>query len=174
MQPLSYHVAISLDGFIAGPAGELAGFVMEGPHVTDYLAALASASAVVMGRKTYQIGLDLGVTDPYPHLPTYVFSRSLAESPHPNVTLLRGAVAQALARLTAEPGRGVVLVGGGELAGQALAAGLLDELVVKVNPFVFGQGIPLFAPGTPQRGLSVIAATTYPSGVTTLRYKVVR
>lgn len=173
MQRLSYHVAISLDGFIAGPAGELAGFVMEGPHVTDYLAAIASASAVVMGRKTYLLGLDLGVTDPYPHVPTYVFSRSLAHSPHPNVTLVQGEVAAELARLRAAPGRGLCLIGGGELAGQALAAGLLDELVIKVNPFVLGQGIPLFAPGTPRRTLSLTSATSYQSGVTTLRYRVV-
>lgn len=172
MQPLSYHIAISLDGFIAGPAGEFAGFVMEGPHVDAYLQAIASASAVVMGRKTYQVGLDLGIVDPYPHVPTYVFSRSLTQSSHANVTLLRGEVAAELKSLLSRPGRAVVLVGGGDLAGQALTAGLLDELVVKVNPFVAGQGIPLFGPGTPWRALSLISATAYDSGVTTLRYRV--
>lgn len=174
MQSLSYHIAISLDGFIAGPAGEFTGFVMEGPHVADYLQAIASASAVVMGRKTYQVGLDHGVVDPYPHVPTHVFSRSLTQRPHANVSLLQGDVATELRGLLSKPGRGVVLIGGGELAGLALEAGLLDEIVVKVNPFVAGQGIPLFAPGTPRRALSLVSTTAYDSGVTTLRYRVVK
>lgn len=174
MQPVVFHIATSVDGFIAGPGGAVDRFSYAGHHVTEYLAAVAGYSAVVMGRRTYQFGLDLGVTDPYPHLETYVFSRSLTTSPSPRVTLVNGDVAPTLRRLRDREGKGVYLAGGADLASQALAAGLLDEVVLKVNPIVLGDGVPLFGKGAPFTSLSLRSTKTHASGVTVLHYDVQR
>jgi dihydrofolate reductase len=174
MQPIVYHVATSVDGFIAGPGGTVDRFSSAGDHVEDYLRDVASYSAAVMGRKTYQFGVDHGVTDPYPQLETYVFSRSLQRSPHPHVTLVSGEVTPVLERLRAGDGKGIYLVGGGILAKQALAAGLIDELVLKLNPLLLGDGVPLFEGGISSTGLVLRSTKVHHSGVTVLRYTVRR
>ena len=172
MQRITYHVATSVDGFIASSTGSVERFPVTGDHVDEYLAALATYSVVVMGRKTYQLGLDLGVADPYPHLETYVFSRTLTAAPSPRVRVVSGDVAAALRRLREQPGQGIYLAGGGEVAAQALRAGLIDELVLKVNPMAFGQGIPLFGQEAPPASLALRSAKVHDSGVVVARYRV--
>ena len=174
MQPLVFHIATSVDGFIAGPGGAVDRFSYSGHHVAEFLAAVAGYSAVVMGRRTYQFGLDMGVSDPYPHLETFVFSRTLSKSPNPRVTVINGDVAPVLRKLREKEGKGVYLAGGADLASQALAAGLVDELIIKVNPLVLGEGTPLFARGAPITDLKLRSSKTHGSGVTVLHYDVQR
>lgn len=174
MQPIVYCVAVSIDGFIAGPAGAIDRFSYEGDHVSDYLAELGRMSVAVMGRRTWQLGFDQGVINPYPQLETWVFSRSLAASPHPNVQLAAGDVGPVLTTLREQQGRGIMLIGGGVLAKQALAAGLVDEVVLKVNPFVMGDGLPLFERGAPATPLTLRSTKAHRTGVVVLRYGVDR
>ncbi len=172
MRVIQYQVAVSIDGFIAHSDGSHAGFAFEGEHVSDYLAALAGYTAVLMGRHTYASGLAQGVTNPYPGRPQFVFSRTLADSPDPAVTLVRDD-ATAWVREFRQTGEGLVyLCGGGVLAGQLLQAGLVDEVVLKQNPVVLGRGIPLFGAGTTLRALSLVEAKTYSNGVVRLHYRV--
>ena len=64
MHPLHYHVASSLDGYIAHPDDTFDGFPMQGSHVDDFIAALPTYDCVLMGRRTYEIGAKVGVLDP--------------------------------------------------------------------------------------------------------------
>ena len=68
MRKLKYHCAISLDGFVALPDGSFDCFLMQGPHVDDFLATLRSYDAALMGRRTFEVGAKLGVTNPYPNM----------------------------------------------------------------------------------------------------------
>src|SRR5215210_6877217 len=87
MRGLKYHVATTVDGFIGHEDGSVDGFVAEGDHATEFLESLQNDyDVVLMGRKTYEFGLRLGVTDPYPWLEQYVFSRTMKKSPFPNDT----------------------------------------------------------------------------------------
>ncbi|MFC5143662.1 dihydrofolate reductase family protein [Streptomyces aureoversilis] len=170
MRKLTYFIATTIDGFIAGPGDEF-GFMMS---ILDdeYVAALIESypdtvsargreavglgpdnrdfDTVLMGRNTYEPGLSIGMTSPYPHLRQYVVSKSLATSPDPAVTVFSGDPVELVRDLKQEEGKGIWLCGGANLAGQL--RGEIDELVVKVNPFVAGKGIPLFsAEFSPQR-----------------------
>lgn len=156
MRELVYYVAVSLDGFIAGPQGEFDAFLIEGDHMdaindrygdtipTDAAAALGirqertEFDTVLMGWNTYAIG---GVPSPYRHLRQIVFSRTrTAEGENLQVTAEDPrAVVQ---RLKQEEGGAIWLCGGGELA--ATLAEEIDRLVLKRQPLLFGDGIPLF------------------------------
>jgi dihydrofolate reductase len=136
MRRLIYYVACTVDGFIAREDGSFDCFLTEGEHY-DYLfdafpetfpahyrAAVGLSAgnrqfdAVLMGRRTYEVGLKLGVTSPYPHLRQYVFSRGMEASPDAGVQLVREDAAAAVRELKREPGKDVWLCGGGELAAE--------------------------------------------------------
>ena len=166
MRRLVYVVEASVDGFIAGPGGEVDFY----PVTPDVLAMLTSDLAdtlpahvraqlgvpgtpqrfdtVVMGRATYEPALAVGIAGPYAPLRQLVVSSTLPDPPDAAVEIVRGDPVAAVRSLKAEPGRDVLLVGGGRLAGALL--GEIDELVVKLYPVVIGTGVPLFtAPFAP-------------------------
>lgn len=174
MRKLVYYVATSLDGFIAHEDGSWEGFVPEGDHVDDYLASLERFDTVLMGRKTYEVGVNMGKTDPYPTMESYVFSTSMKESPDERVTLLSGGAPELARKLKAEEGGDIYLCGGSVLASELAAADLIDELALKVNPFVMGTGVPLFSPSTPLMRLRPMDRKIYESGVVLERFAVER
>jgi dihydrofolate reductase len=172
MRELRYHVATTVDGFIGHEDGSVEGFVMEGEHATAFLESLKNDYRVVlMGRRTYEFGLRLGVTDPYPWLEQYVFSRTMEKSPDPNVELVSENVAGFVRNLKEETGKDIYLCGGAELAATPFAEGLIDEIVLKVNPVLFGSGIPLFSGAIKQTALELVSVKSYDNGVLLLRYR---
>ncbi|MFT3776604.1 MAG: dihydrofolate reductase family protein [Minicystis sp.] len=172
MRTLKYHVGSTLDGFIAHPDHTVGGFLFEGDHVTDFLDAHRSSDVVLMGRRTYDFGLRHGVTNPYPTMRQYVFSRTMAASPDPNVTLVSGDPVPFVRALKQEEGKGIWLCGGGELAATLAEAGLVDEVVVKLYPVVFGAGISMFGRRIPQTALQLRHTKVYENGVLLLTYRV--
>jgi dihydrofolate reductase len=174
MRTLKYHVAASLDGFIARLDGAFDAFVQEGDFVSDYVDSWSGYDTVIMGRRTYDVGLKAGVTNPYPSLRTYVVSRTLAPSPDPAVTVIADDPIAAVRGLKEQPGRAIYLCGGGALAGLLYGAGLVDEIIVKLNPLLLGDGIRLFGDAIPVTRLAMRDARVYPDGVVVLAYRVPR
>lgn len=172
MRKLVYHVAASLDGAIAEADGSFGSFLIPGEHNPDYLATLRTYDAVLMGRGTYEVGLKQGITNPYPWMKSYVFSRSMTESPDANVDLVRDDAAGFVASLKQQTGGDIYLCGGGELASDLMEAGLIDEIVLKLNPLLIGPGIPLFRRIRGPVRLELTGSKIYASGVTRLTYAV--
>lgn len=173
MRKLKYHVATTLDGFIAHQDHTIGGFVGEGEHVTDYLNSLKNDyDAVLMGRRTYEFGFQFGVTNPYPWMKQYVLSRTMEKSPDPNVELVSENVIDLVKNLKNEDGKDIYLCGGGELATALLVEGLIDEIVLKVNPVLFGTGVPMFSETIGQADLELISSKIYNNGVLLLQYRV--
>lgn len=78
MRKLIYHIATSLDGYIAHPDGSVDGFLMQGPHAEEFFQSLSEYDTVLMGRGTYDFGLKMGLKlgkAPYPMLQNYVLSK---------------------------------------------------------------------------------------------------
>ena len=173
MRKLKYHVATTLDGFIAHQDHTVGGFMDEGEHVTDYFISLKNDyDVVLMGRRTYEFGFQFGVTDPYPWMKQYVFSRTMEKSPDPNVELVSEDVIDLVTNLKKGAGKDIYLCGGGELATALLAEDLIDEIVLKVNPILFGTGVPLFSETIKQIDLELISSKNYQNGVLLLQYGV--
>ncbi len=191
MRTLTYFVAITVDGFVAAPGGgDPSGSVFAvGPDYVDHLvthypetlpdgartalgvtAPATRFDTVLEGRRSYQVGLDAGVTNAYPHLRHVVFSRTL-ESPDPTVEVTAADPVETVRQLKAAPGGGLWLVGGAELAGALYEE--IDELILKINPVALGSGIPLFG-STGRHSLRRFALTgsqILPGGVAFLTYR---
>lgn len=191
MRELVYYVAVSLDGYIAGPGGEFDAFPVEGDHMAALNARFSDAiptaiadafgiertgtmfDTVVMGWNTYAVGLPVGMTSPYQHLQQVVFSRTRTEADipgeHPNLTLTSEDPVEVVRRLKSEPGNSIWLCGGGTLATRLSEE--IDRLVLKRNPLLFGDGIPLFAPGAYQpSAFDEVSTTAFGSGVVVSEY----
>jgi dihydrofolate reductase len=171
MRALRYYVACTVDGFIAHADGSFDGFLFEGEHVADFLDSYQWFDTVLMGRKTYEVGLREGKTNPYPMLRSYVFSRTMKASPDPNVTLVSENAVEVVRGLRSESGKDIWLCGGADLAATLCREGLIDELVLKVNPVLFGSGMPLFAGAIQQSALQLVESKVYGNGVVLLRYR---
>lgn len=150
---VQYYTASSLDGFIADERNSLDWLLELGmPEDGSYPAFISEVGALVMGSTTYQWLLDhevrIASADPSPwpyQQPCFVFStRTLPKLSEARISFVEGDVAQRWPDIRdAANGKNVWVVGGGDLAGQFLEAGLLDEIVVQVAPVALGAGAPL-------------------------------
>lgn len=140
MRQLRYSVAVSLDGYIAGPNGEYDWIAVD-PEI-DFAAMYAGFSGVVMGRRSYEVFVATGGAVG-PALPTYVYSRTLPEGERGGTTFARDAVSH-VRLLKEDSGKPLWLWGGGELFRELALAGLVDGVEVAIVPVLLGSGIPLF------------------------------
>lgn len=186
MRKLIYYVACTADRYIAREDGSFDCFLTEGEHFADLIesfpetipghlrdalevsAANKLFDAVLMGRATYEVGLKIGVTNPYPQLRQYLFSRTMKDSPDENVTLIKGDAVAAVREMKKHTGKDIWLCGGGALAATLFPE--IDELILKVNPVLLGTGIPIFAGSIGHNALQLTASKSYNNGFMLLRY----
>ena len=171
MPSLIYDVAVSLDGYIAGPKGDISRFPMEGPHAEAYAARLAEYPAVIMGKNTYEFGYAYGLSPgarAYPHMEHLICSTSIELPENSAVTVARSGWLSALDALL-ERHKTVYLCGGGMLAGFLLANGRITELRLKRAPIVLGRGTQLFA-GQAAVNARLLGTRPYENGVVYQRY----
>ncbi len=96
----------------------------------------------------------------------------MEKSPDPNVELVSENVVDLVRELKEETGKAIYLFGGAHLAATLFAEGLIDEIILKLNPVVFGSGLPLFSGAVEQTDLELADSKTYGNGVVLLRYRV--
>lgn len=175
MRKIVYYVAISLDGFIAGPNGDISGFAHKGSGVDQYLKDLQGFDTVIMGRKTYEFGYQYGLQPgqpAYSHMDHYIFSNSLTfDQPHekvhigpPDITTVR--------QLKEGQGADIYLCGGGTLAGWLLEHKMIDLLKIKLNPLVLGQGTHLFGNSRNQHQLELKETKRFDEGLQIMTYRI--
>lgn len=190
MRKLIYFVACTVDGFIAREDGGFDFFPTAGEHlpyvishypetIPGHLRAALGVhgtnthfDTVLMGRSTYEVGSAIGVTSPYPHMRQYVVSRTMAESPSPDVQIVATDPAGLVRALKQESGLDIWLSGGARLAGALYQE--VDELILKVNPVVLGAGIPLFDGARGPTRLELTEHLVFAGGVAIHRYDVAR
>ena len=167
---LRYQVAVSLDGFIAGPNGEADWIVMD-PAI-DFGALFKEFDTAVMGRKTYEVVTAHGGHGTIPGLEVVVFSRTLPRSKRRGVSIVNDDPREVVAALKMKPGRDIWLFGGGALFRSLLDAGLVDTVELAVVPVLLGSGVPLLPPGGVTKLLLADQKTLPTSGIVVLSYSV--
>ena len=171
---------VALDGVMESP--EKWSFQFHNDEMAEAQGAgMAAADAMLLGRVTYQEfasywpyqnSADQPFTDYLNNTPKYVVSTTL-ERPleWQNSTLIKGNVAEAIAKLKRQPGKDIGIVGSGTLVRSLLREDLLDELRLMVHPIVMGSGERLFEDGGDQKALELVDSKTFGTGVLYLTYQ---
>jgi dihydrofolate reductase len=166
---IRYHVACSLDGYIADEAGG-ADWIIHEPEI-DFAGIFAQFDTLLMGRRTYEPMI--GASGPGTgDKEVVVVSRTLRPEDHPGVTIVSDRLEERVRELRALPGKDIWLFGGGELFRSLLELGLVDSVEPAIIPVVLGAGRP-FLPGPAiQRRLTLTSHRVFPSGIVWLEYAV--
>jgi dihydrofolate reductase len=168
---LRYQVATSLDGYIAGPNGEVDWIVMD-PDI-DFAALFAQFDTAVMGRKTFLASLQQGGDGAMQGLDVVVFSRTLRPADYPAISIVDSDPVEHVRALKESAGKDIWLFGGGELFRALLEAGLVDTVEPAVIPVLLGDGIPMLPSPALRTTLSLTRHHLYPkSGIMLLEYTV--
>ena len=169
MRRIRYSVAMSLDGYIAGPKGEADWIIMD-PDI-DFAAMFEQFDTFLLGRRTFE-PMARAKRDETPGVKTVVFSRTLRQEDYPGVTIVAEGVEETVAALRAEPGKDIWLFGGGSLFRSLLDAGLVDTVEVAIMPVLLGEGIPLLPPPSRQAKLKLTNHKIYKTGIVALEYSI--
>ena len=179
MRKLVVAEFISLDGVVEAPE------TWHFPYADDQMSAALAANAaqadtMLLGRVTYQTFAGAFANAPADNPVAammnrprkVVVSRTLTELTWQRSDRLDGDPIEQIGKLKEQPGGTILTIGSITLARSMLAAGLVDELDLLVHPIVVGAGTRLFANDGPKIPLTLVACTTFISGVTHQVYRV--
>jgi dihydrofolate reductase len=175
-------MTVSLDGFIAGPHGEIDWSAPDEELHRFHQREVAELGAHLCGRRLYQTMSVWDTDEAIPALPEYarefapiwrsvpkiVFSTTLQEV-GPNAGLVREGLAEEVLRLKEEPGKDLA-VGGAGLASGLIQRGLIDGFRLFVSPVLLGGGTPYFPHLAERVELELLETRTFASRVVYQRY----
>lgn len=171
MRLVTFGVANSLDNFIARADGAVDWLVWD-----DEIAAISrefwkTIDTVLMGRKTYEVAVASG-SGAYPGAKNFVFSRTLKQPLSKKVEVIAQDAVEFVRKLKSESGKGICIIGGGDLARALLQARLIDQIGVNIQPVLLGSGTPLFYEMQQQLDLELLESQVLKNGGVYLLYRV--
>ncbi len=169
MRRIRYSVAMSLDGYIAGPNGENDWIIMD-PDI-NFSSLMNSFDTILMGRRTFEAAQTYGGGS-LPGMKAIVVSTTLRQENYPNVTIISENLNDAIGALRAEPGKDIWLYGGGALFRSLLNARLVDAVEVAIIPILLGNGMTLLPPPANRADLRLLQTRLYKTGIISLEYAV--
>jgi len=174
---------ISLDGFMAGPLGEIDWFTGMADKEFESCAIdlLGSVDTILFGRVTYDLMASYwptaspGADDPriiqaMNSYPKVVFSRTMKKAEWTSTRLVRGDATEEVSRLRTQPGRDMVVYGSGSIVSALAEKELVDEYFIFVAPLLLGHGKPLFSGIRGRKPLRLRETRNFGSGLVLLRY----
>ncbi|HEY4063542.1 MAG TPA: dihydrofolate reductase family protein [Puia sp.] len=187
MRKLKLHIRLTLDGFAAGPNGELDWMTQPiDDKMMQYVNAAADASdTLLMGRKMAEgfteYWMDIANNHPESYefplaqrmvdIPKVVFTKTLEKSPDNNTVLAKGNLTEEVAKLKKKEGKDLIVYGGAGFVSSLIGAELIDEFLLFMDPVIIGNGMTIFKSVDKWQKLSLEYATPFDCGVTVLCYK---
>ena len=168
-------IASSLDGFIAREDGSIDWLFTDDDY--GYQEFYESVDAVIMGRKTFEKGLELGGgINPTKDKKNYVFSRNQQSlggmEKDDEVEFVGKDVRKFVEKLVDSSGKDIWLVGGSEIISILLKADLLHDIILSIHPKILGKGIPLFKNTEKEMIRKMVNSKAFDSGLVQLHYTI--
>jgi dihydrofolate reductase len=182
MRKLKLQMQVTVDGYVAGPEGQLDWMTFEmGPELEAFINHLTDTSdTILLGRKmtdgfikywehvvTQEDSREHAFAQKMVGLPKVVFSKTLHHIEGKNVRVENGDMADAVKQLKGRPGKDIIVYGGATFVSSLIEHGLIDELNFFVNPVAIGSGMRVFKGKKP---LKLANSTAYPSGIVVNSY----
>ena len=185
MRKLKLQVQMTLDGYIAGPKGEMDFMTWNWDdglkkYVTDLTEPV---DCIVLGRKLaerfipYWAGVAADPQNPevsagrkFTETPKVVFTKTLDKSPWNNTVLAKGGLADEINKLKKQPGKDIIAYGGAAFVSSLIKHGLIDEYHLFINPSAIGDGMPIFKGLDKRRDLTLVKSASFPCGIAVLHY----
>jgi len=178
-----YSMSVSLDGFVADPAGEIDWSVPDEDLFRFHTERVRETGTQLLGRRLYEEMTYWETAEENPSVPDHelefariwkavpkvVFSTTL-DNVEGNATLLRDGVAQEVTTLKEQPG-GDLAVGGAGLASTLMKLDLIDEYRPFICPVVLGGGTPYFSALDERTNVELVETRTFASRVVYFRYR---
>jgi len=170
MARIILNMAVTLDGFIARPDGGVDWCFTDQDY--GFSAFRETIGTILMGRDTYEVVLSFGEL-PFKDAQCFVFSRNLKDYNPKHIQVLREIDPDYIRQMKAGRDRDIWLMGGGEVNGQFLELGLLDELQLAIHPLLLGEGMPAFGGYSfPAERLKLVSTRTFDTGLLLVVYRV--
>ena len=172
MRKVTFGGANSLDNFIARKDGAVDWLMWSDEAAAVMKDYWQKIDTILMGRKTYEVGLALskGKKNPYSNIKTYVFSRTLKAAE--GVEIVSENAAEFVRDLKQQDGKEICVMGGGDFARSLFEAGLIDEIGFNIHPVLLGQGVPLFLEMNRQIDLELLESRAFKNGCVYVLYRV--
>ncbi|MDB5001880.1 MAG: dihydrofolate reductase [Mucilaginibacter sp.] len=169
MRKIILNLAVSLDGFIEGPKGEIDWCLTDQDYGME--AFFASTDAIFMGRKSYDM-ID-GLPSPFADKQIYVFTDSPFLIPNPHIEVIHSKdFLKDIQAIRTLPGKNIWLFGGASLLSSFIKHKLISEFIISVHPVVLGGGKPLFYNIGEKLDLLFLGSETFSSGLIQLKYAI--
>jgi dihydrofolate reductase len=170
MKRIRFGVAMSLDGYIAGPNGEADWIVIEPDF--DFAELWAQFDTLLMGRRTYEAAVARLGESSMQGMKTVVVSRTLRQKDHPRITIIPELTRDSIKTLRAQSKKDIWLFGGGDLFRDMLSLKEVDTVELSVIPVLLGRGLQFLPPPAQRTKLNLTSHQAYPSGRVHLVYEV--
>jgi len=170
---LILYIAISLDGYIAGPEDDLSFLSIVDQEGEDYGYSkfIQTIDTIIMGRKTFDIVMKMVEVFPHGDKACYIITKN----PKPDAGKVRfyaGDLKELILKLKNKPGKDIFCDGGAEIVNALLEEKLFDELIISIIPVLLGTGKRLFCREYPFQNLKLVESKSFKSGLAQLKYKI--
>jgi dihydrofolate reductase len=186
LRKLKLQVQMSVDGYIAGPNGEMDWLVWNwDDKLKDYVNELTeSVDTILLGRKmtegfiSYWTDVMSRPDDPWYafakkmiETPKFVFTKTLNKSEWINTEIATGDLADEINKLKSQNGKDIIVYGGASFDSSLIKAGLIDEFHLFINPAAIGRGMAIFKDISKIQEFTMIKSISFDSGIIMLHYE---
>lgn len=172
MRKVILSLAVSLDGYIAKPNGDVEWLKkIPNPEKLDYGFSefYKTIDTTIMGNNTYKEILGFGIPFPFQDKKNFVISRTIKAATE--FVHFATDVSNLVKDLKSKRGKDIWLIGGGQINTEFLNKGLIDQLLIRIAPIVIGEGLPLFANKPGEEIFKLIKTETFSTGIVQLTYQ---
>ena len=171
MRKVISYIAMSLDGYIAKPDGDLSFLSLAEKKGEDYGYSdfKRTIDTVIIGRKTYDKVISMGYEYPDNDNDVYIITRN-AKPDNKTLKYYSGSLKKLVSELKSIQGKNIFCDGGSEIINELLRYNLIDEFIISIIPIILGDGISLFKNGRPELKLKLINSGAFDTGLVQLHY----